>query len=149
MTRTQEQVLAERDRLAAEIKKQAKAAGNPVPTDAQANAQVWKDHPELKAESRKAQPAPVKEATDDQARINNTYAKIASDMARQDSKYWTMKGYEMRNLIRLTPDGKALVALERDLAKNRRNPEATREIRKSVKHAHAYALIRKWETAAT
>jgi len=134
-------VIAEVERRAAEVQKEAKESGDPI-SMAKAKAQVWHDDPELVQRSRNApksdHPAPPVDQGLSAEIAAAVHARALEASGRPEM--WTKTIPEMRNAIRHTPDGRLLTALDR--ASQKYDPET---LAKSGDHARAFAVLRQWQ----
>jgi len=134
-------VLAEVERRAATVQKEAKESGDPI-SMAKAKAQAWRDDPELVQRSRNApksdHPAPPVDKGLSAEIAAAVHARALEASGRPEM--WTKTIPEMRAAIWRTPDGRLLTALSRDAEK--RDPDA---LAKSATHKRAFVVLRKWQ----
>lgn len=134
-------VIAEVERRAAEVQKEAKVSGEPI-SMAKAKAQVWHDDPELVQRSRNAPksehaPPPVDKGLSAEIAAA-VHARALEASGRPEM--WTKTIPEMRAAIWRTPDGRQLQALAKAAAKY--DPDT---LAKSGNHTRAYTVLRKWQ----
>jgi len=134
-------VIAEVERRAAEVQKDAKKSGEPI-SMAKAKAQVWHDDPELVARSRNApksdHPAPPVDKGLSAEIAAAVHARALEASGRPEM--WTKTIPEMRAAIWRTPDGRLLTELDR--ASQKRDPDT---LAKSDDHTRAFTVLRRWQ----
>jgi len=134
-------VIAEVERRAVEVQKEAKESGDPI-SMAKAKAQVWHDDPELVQRSRNApksdHPAPPVDKGLSAEIAAAVHARALEASGRPEM--WTKTIPEMRAAIWRTPDGRLLTDLDR--ASQKYDPE---KLAKSATHKRAFVVLRKWQ----
>ena len=138
---TYQDVIAEVERRAAEVQKEAKESGDPI-SMVKAKAQVWHDDPELVQRSRNApkseHPAPPVDKGISAEIAAAVHARALEASGRPEM--WTKTIPEMRAAIWRTPDGRLLTELAR--AAEKRDPDT---LAKSATHKRAFVVLRKWQ----